>query len=62
MERITSAFSENTHARDPETHASAVRQSFILSVDQAHAIHPNYSSKHEKSHGPKMNAVSDMKV
>ena len=62
VERITAAFSQNAHSRDPETHASAVRQSFILSVDQAHAVHPNYSSKHEKIHGPKMNAVSDVKV
>eukprot|EP00581_Thalassiosira_minuscula_P008003 CAMPEP_0183711716 /NCGR_PEP_ID=MMETSP0737-20130205/7148_1 /TAXON_ID=385413 /ORGANISM="Thalassiosira miniscula, Strain CCMP1093" /LENGTH=589 /DNA_ID=CAMNT_0025940283 /DNA_START=40 /DNA_END=1809 /DNA_ORIENTATION=- len=55
VERITAAFSENPHGRDPETHSSAVRKSFIFSVDQAHALHPNYAGKHEKSHGPKMN-------
>ena len=54
--RITTAFNEYNHGHDPETHSSAVRKSFILSVDQAHAVHPNYPSKHEKSHGPKMNA------
>ena len=32
-----------------------LRKSYALSSDQAHAIHPNYASKHEVSHQPKMN-------
>eukprot|EP00804_Cyclotella_cryptica_P000008 CCRYP_013704-RA/>CCRYP_013704-RA protein AED:0.03 eAED:0.03 QI:852/1/1/1/1/1/2/212/137 len=39
----------------------AIQSSFVLSVDQAHAVHPNYASKHEKSHGPKLNAGMVMK-
>jgi aspartyl aminopeptidase len=39
----------------PMLYDRAIQKSFVLSVDQAHAVHPNYASKHEKSHGPKMN-------
>ncbi|KAL7550095.1 hypothetical protein ACHAWF_013330 [Thalassiosira exigua] len=39
----------------PALYDRAVRRSFVLSVDQAHAVHPNYASKHESGHGPKMN-------
>eukprot|EP00986_Skeletonema_menzelii_P012357 scaffold6802_cov144-Skeletonema_menzelii.AAC.6 len=53
VKRITSAFCDVVNV---EAHSSAVRKSFVLSVDQAHAVHPNYASKHERTHGPKMNA------
>ena len=38
-----------------DVYDSCVRKSFVLSSDQAHAVHPNYASKHEKNHQPKMN-------
>jgi aspartyl aminopeptidase len=51
VERITSAMGNGSS----DIHQATLRKSFCLSVDQAHAVHPNYSSKHEKAHQPKMN-------
>ena len=39
-----------------DLYEATVRKSFVLSSDQAHAVHPNYASKHEKMHQPQMNS------
>ena len=55
ISRISSALTDHSRAMDPDVLSSIVRRSFVVSVDQAHAVHPNYASRHEKNHPPKMN-------
>jgi aspartyl aminopeptidase len=54
VQRISAALNGGRIA--PDLYTACIRKSFILSVDQAHAIHPNYASKHEAAHAPKLNA------
>ena len=38
------------------TELSQIKQkSFCLSIDQAHAVHPNYANKHDSQHAPMLN-------
>lgn len=54
VQRIAAAL--NGGSISPDLYTACIRNSFILSIDQAHAIHPNYSSKHEAAHAPQLNA------
>jgi aspartyl aminopeptidase len=48
LERVVSGFKGG----EPQGLARAVAASMLLSVDMAHAVHPNYSDKHESGHHP----------
>jgi len=46
----------------PELLKITIRKSMLISADVAHAIHPNYSDKHEKQHQPAMNKGTVIKT
>jgi len=59
------SFLENTLRRmfeNYDEYMQMVRTSLMISADNAHAIHPNYPSKHDKEHAPYMNAGVVVKV
>lgn len=39
-----------------EAFARMMANSMMISIDNAHAIHPNYADRHDELHGPKINA------
>lgn len=41
---------------EADVYKAGLSKSMILSVDMAHAIHPNYAAKHDKNHAPQLNA------
>ncbi len=59
------SFLENTLRRmfnDYEDYMQMIRSSVLISADNAHAIHPNFPSKHDTEHSPKINKGVVIKV
>ncbi len=56
LRRICLAFSNN-----PEDYYRALENSFIISADQAHALHPNFQDKADPTNQPKINAGPTIK-
>jgi len=58
-------FLESVLARlcgNPEAVARTTASSLMISIDNAHAVHPNFADKHEPNHGPVMNAGPVIKI
>ncbi|WP_455755853.1 M18 family aminopeptidase [Sulfurimonas sp.] len=59
------SFLENTLRRifpDYDDYMQMIRSSVMISADNAHAIHPNYPTKHDKEHSPNINKGTVIKV
>lgn len=47
---------------DSETRLRCLTQSLMISADNAHGIHPNYSDRHDSNHGPILNKGPVIKI
>lgn len=41
---------------------AVLANSFFISADNAHGIHPNFADRHDDNHGPKLNAGPVIKI
>lgn len=47
---------------DPQERTGTLARSLLISTDNAHGIHPNYSDRHDSNHGPILNKGPVIKI
>ncbi|MDQ2077172.1 M18 family aminopeptidase [Marinimicrobium sp. ABcell2] len=47
---------------DPDSRVRVLDRSLMISADNAHGVHPNFSDRHDENHGPLLNAGPVIKV
>ena len=47
---------------DPEERNRTLSRSMLVSVDNAHGVHPNFADRHDDNHGPRLNHGPVLKV
>lgn len=47
---------------DIEERSQCLHNSLLISIDNAHGIHPNFTAKHDANHGPVLNAGPVIKI
>lgn len=45
-----------------DTYVRSIQRSLLVSADNAHGLHPNYSDKHDANHGPLLNGGPVIKI
>jgi len=58
-ERLSSCLNPTASKED---YFRAIRRSFLVSADMAHAVHPNYPEKHQPQHMPKIHEGIVLKI
>lgn len=56
LESVLLRVNEALHGGSQDAYRRMLARSVLASVDNAHAIHPNFAEKHDSKHGPQMNA------
>ena len=62
LERAVSGFKDGEKDGEPQALLRALSTSTLLSIDMAHAVHPNYSDRHEAGHHPVMGRGPVIKI